>query len=52
MSRIFKKKIIIQRENKHKGGTNIRIPDISKIKKIGFKQNISLMKGLRKIINL
>ncbi len=52
MSKILKKKIIIQRENKHKGGTNIRIPDISKIKKIGFKQNISLMKGLRKIINL
>ena len=52
LSKIFKKKIKIIKTSKHIGGTNIRIPDIKKIKKLGFKQRINLDEGLRKILSL
>jgi len=50
LSKIFKKKIIIKKTPLSKGGTTIRIPDISKIKKLGFKYKFSLDKGLKKMI--
>ena len=45
------KKIKIKTGEVFKGNTNIRCPDISKIKKLGFKQNVILEKGLDLIIN-
>ena len=50
LSKIFEKTIIIKKTPLLKGGTNIRIPDISKIKKLGFKYKFSLDKGLKKMI--
>ena len=50
LSKIFKKTIIIKKTPLSKGGTTIRIPDISKIKKLGFKYKFSLDKGLKKMI--
>ena len=47
---IFKKKIVIKKGLLKQGSTKIRIPDISKIKKLGFKQKIFLKEGLIKII--
>ena len=44
------KKIVIKKGLLKQGSTKIRIPDISKIKKLGFKQKISLKEGLIKII--
>ena len=37
ISKILKKKIIIKRSPLRKGGTKKRLPDITKLKKIGFK---------------
>ena len=45
------KNIKIKTGEVFKGNTNIRCPDISKIKKLGFKQNVILEKGLDLIIN-
>jgi nucleoside-diphosphate-sugar epimerase len=45
------KSIKIKTGDAFKGNTNIRCPSILKIKKLGFKQNISLEKGLDLIIN-
>ena len=49
--KIFKKKIIIKKDQIAKGGTKHRMPDIKKIRKLGFKQTISIIQGLKKIIN-
>ena len=51
MSKISKKKIIIIKTPLSKGSTKIRVPDISKMKKLGFKPKLNLDKGLRKILN-
>ena len=51
MSKISKKKIIIIKTPLSKGSTKIRVPDISKMKKFGFKPKLNLDKGLRKILN-
>ena len=51
LSRIFKKKITLKKTSLAKGGTKIRIPDINKIKKLGFKAKFNLDKGLRQILN-
>ena len=51
MSKIFKKKIVLNKTKLSKGGTKIRIPNINKIKKLGFKAQIDLNKGLKKILD-
>jgi len=51
ISKILKKKIKIVSTSLQKGGTKIRIPCISKIKKLGFKQKHSIESGLKKTIN-
>lgn len=50
ISKLFKIKIKFKSQNLPKGGTNIRCPDISKLKKIGFVPKINLNNGLKKII--
>ena len=52
ISQIFRKKIIVKKSALKKGSTKIRIPDIRKIEKLGFKPKNSLNKGLKKIINI
>ena len=50
LSRIFKKKIILKKTPLARGGTKVRIPDINKIKSLGFKPKFNLDKGLKKIL--
>ena len=50
ISKIYKKKIKIMRSKLPKGSPSKRCPDIGKIKKLGFKQKISLRNGLKKVI--
>lgn len=50
ISKIMKKKIVIRTTPLRKGGTKIRMPDITKIKKLGFKPKYSIEQGLREII--
>jgi len=52
MQKIFKKKVKIKNIPIKKGGTKLRCPNINKIKKLGFKQKISLFDGLKKIIEI
>jgi nucleoside-diphosphate-sugar epimerase len=51
ISKILRKKIKIVSTSLQKGGTKIRIPCISKIKKLGFKQKHNIESGLKKTIN-
>ena len=51
ISKIFMKNIKLKRSPLKKGGTKIRLPDIKKIKDLGFKQTISLHKGLVRTIS-
>ena len=50
ISNITKKKIKIKYKALKKGGTKIRLPNISKIKKLGFKPKIGIEEGLKKIL--
>ena len=50
ISKILKKDILIKKSQLKKGSTKIRVPDISKIKHLGFSQNFSLDKGIKEII--
>ena len=50
ISKIINKKINIFNGPLRKGGTKIRVPDISKKKKLGFKQKNTLIDGLKKAI--
>ena len=50
ISKILNKKIILKKSPLKKGGTTIRVPDIKKIKKLGFKPRYSLKAGIRKIL--
>ncbi len=50
ISKILKKRINIKKTPLAKGGTKLRIPNIKKIQKLGFKQKYNLEKGLRKIL--
>ena len=52
LSKIFKKKIILKKTPIAKGGTKIRIPNIKKIKKLGFMPKFYLDKGLRETLGL
>ncbi len=49
MSNIFKKKINLNKTSLTEGSTKIRIPNIKKIKKLGFKPVYSLDKALKEI---
>ena len=49
MSKIFKKEIILKKTPLRKGSTKIRIPNIGKIKKLGFKAQFNLNKGLKSL---
>ena len=51
ISNIFKKKIILKKTQILEGSPNVRCPNIKKIKKLGFKQNIRLKDGIKKILN-
>ena len=48
--KVFKKKLIIKNEKLAVGGAQHRTPNINKIKKLGFKNKISIIQGLKKII--
>ena len=50
ISKTMKKKIVIKTTPLRKGGTKIRMPDITKIKKLGFKPKYSIDQGLKEII--
>ena len=50
LSKILKKKINLKKVSLAKGGTKIRVPNINKIKKLGFKPGFNLDKGLKKIL--
>ena len=52
LAKIFNKKIILKKSPLSKGGTKIRIPNISKIKRLGFKQKYNLKKGLLKTLSI
>ena len=52
LSKIMKKKILIKKSPLRKGSTKIRIPDIKKIKKLGFEAKFNLNKGLKKTLDL
>ena len=47
----FRKKISFKKTSSFRGGTNIRCPNILKIKKLGFKEKVSLEEGLDRIIS-
>ena len=51
LSKIFKKKILIKKTKLFSGSTKKRLPDIKKIKLLGFKQKIKLEKGLKLLVN-
>ena len=51
ISKILKKKIKFRKTKILKGSPSKRCPNINKIKKLGFRQNISLKDGIKKIIN-
>ena len=51
ISKILNKKIKIISSPIQKGGTKIRLPNILKIKKLGFKQKYRIVEGLKKTIN-
>lgn len=51
IAKIFNKHINLITLPLKKGGTRIRVPDIKKIKKLGFKQFNSIEEGLIKTIN-
>ena len=50
LSKIFKKQILIKRTKLTRGSTKKRLPDIKKIKLIGFKQKIKLEEGLKLLV--
>lgn len=51
ISKILNKKISLKKTPLRKGGTKIRFPDIKKIKKLGFKPEYNVAKGIKKIIS-
>ena len=50
LSKIFKKKIIIKKTSLAKGSTKIRVPNINKIKKLGFVPKFNLDEGLKETL--
>ena len=51
MAKFYNKKINIKKNSLRKGSARYRLPDIKKIKELGFKPKYNLDKGLKKIIN-
>lgn len=49
--KVLKKKLTIKHEKLALGGTQHRTPNIKKIKKLGFINKISIIQGLKKIID-
>ena len=52
LAKILNKKIVIKKTELKKGGTKIRVPNIGKIEKLGFKPKFNLKKGLRKTLGI
>jgi len=50
MAKLYNNKINIKKVTLRKGSTKYRIPDIKKIKKLGFNPQYNLNKGLKKIL--
>ncbi len=50
ISKLLGKKVKVLKSPLQKGSTKIRVPNISNIKKIGFKQKIKIKKGLEETI--
>jgi nucleoside-diphosphate-sugar epimerase len=50
MAKLYNNKINIKKVTLRKGSTKYRIPDIKKIKKLGFSPQYNLNKGLKKIL--
>jgi len=50
MADLLGKKIIIKKSSLRKGGTKKRLPNIDKIKKLGFKKRFNIKQGLTKTI--
>lgn len=48
---VMKKKIKLVSSKSFIGNTPIRCPNIKKIKKLGFKQKIKILDGLKKVIS-
>jgi nucleoside-diphosphate-sugar epimerase len=46
ISKILKKKILVKKNKILEGSPVIRVPDNSKIKKLGYRQKINLERGL------
>lgn len=51
LSKIFNKEIIIKKTKLFKGSTKKRLPNIKKIKLLGFRQKIKLEQGLKFLVN-
>ena len=51
LSKILNKKITLRNTTLKKGSTKIRIPNINKIRNLGFKPKFNLKKGLKKILS-
>ena len=51
LSNILNKKIIIKKTKLFKGSTKKRLPNIRKIKSLGFRQKITLDQGLKILLN-
>ena len=49
IAKIFNTDIKLKKTKINIGGTNIRCPNITKLRKLGFKPKINLDKGLEKI---
>ena len=49
LSRIFKKKIILKKTSLAKGSTKIRVPNINKLTRLGFRLKFNLNRGLKKL---
>ena len=50
MAKLYNNKINIKKVFLRKGSTKYRVPDIKKIKKLGFNPQYNLDKGLKKIL--
>ena len=50
MAKLYNHKINIKKVSLRKGSTKYRVPDIKKIKKLGFNPQYNLDKGLKKIL--